>query len=46
VRLAALDLEVSQVDLEGPGLDPGILVFCVSPKFTSFSLSVKCSLSV
>jgi len=35
VRLAALNLEEdSVVDLEGSGLDPGILGFCVSPKFT------------
>jgi len=40
VRLAALDLrDISGVDLEGSGLDLGILGFRVSPKFTSFSLS-------
>jgi len=38
VRLAALDLrEISEVDLEGSGVDPGIPGFpCFSPKFTCF----------
>jgi len=41
VRLAALDLrEISEVDLEDPGLDPGIPGISVfSSEFTSFSLS-------
>jgi len=40
VRLTALGLrEISIGGSGGPGLDPGILRFPCSPKFTGFSLS-------
>jgi len=46
MSLVALDLrEISEVDLEGSGLDLGILGFRVSPEFTRFSLSIKRHLS-
>jgi len=48
VRLAALDMrEISEVDLEGSGLDLGILGFpWFSPKFTMFLTFYLMSLSV
>jgi len=46
MSLAALNLEwISEVDLEGPGLDPGILGIPCSSEFTCFLLFGKCHFS-